>query len=1303
MSRSVTEGRRRPVFHAGVMSGCVALALGLGLAGEPARADIDWGDSAVFELDVAPECHGPAWSDSWDFWLDAMLVARGWGDSNTFGTGGGPTVDDFRVVGISAEYPGVFAEGIDVINTVTAYVDWDDATPAYVVFDLNGAMTSVPTSGQAAQITYNMGSDLLYSRAGYRNTLTVYAIDGNGRLSQPTKTYFWGLALPEWAFQFETPADLGFRIDPLTGKITFFGESKIIFNPAHPEGKLEATLNIPQGIPEIGGKWGLEIEPLNFEWELAAQPRFGDGAGLTGTFDVAGTWRTKAKCGTKRKGEVSATLGGAGEFYPEFRLTDVSAELAGSLSFLFPRVPLLCQWTGCCHTGRCPYFQASITPEIVGTVGMTEGEPALIAGLKFKNATLDIGVTLAGTVGAGSEGSIYYIAGTIGGKPYIVLQFPGDPANSCLNEYIQEVGFELMAKFVVECAWWKVEEEWVFEIYTCPDDGKRYLLGTPLRDTRRVVLVEREYLGATEGYCVFPPRGEPGRSIPGLPDPILNVGTGPRPSLAATNDDGVLLFVYDDPNKPTGKHQEIYYARWSGSAWTAHAPLTDNLGPDVEPAVALDANAVPVAVWTAGPEPGGSETGPTDVLPGLEMAWSTYDEVSNTWSAPLALTANAHVDVLPWFEWSVTGELRACWVSSPTNAIPAWHDEEIVPSLDVMAADWDGTTFSAPYALATALSAVSQPSVARSATHEFLAYLRDTDGNSGTAEDREVTVRVRELGQPWGTDVDLTSDSVSDSAARVAVDALGVPVVVWTKRMVPVDVGGDEATHVDQLWFAQWNGADWDAPAMAFETDGITEPQLIRSESGRLLLFWVAASQEFSDIYYSVYDADQGAWGLPQQLTTDQDAETMIALSQTGGNILAAYVKRRIDLTDPSGLPQIGLSDLYLMEHAPVRDLSVSDEGLSFEPAAFEPGDTIDVCASVYLGGDFTVTDVIVEFYDGDPNDGGVLIGMSTIPAMLPGESVATCVSWLVPSDGESHVVHVRLDPADVIPEIDEANNAAMSRVFQPDLRAGALAALGYPAADTVIVGCEIRNIGSSIAGASTMEIHRDDPNGPVLFSADVVALEPGAGTAAHFMWDVAALPPGTYSLVAVVDSAAAVDESSETNNIVVSEVPVLADLQAEQWSAVVDTTTARLLVRNVGAKPMGETLVRVARGDAVLGEGAVPALLPAESVEVTFPLTAPTHAGAVDVVVNPDSDGSDEVSLLNNAALYIVQSNADFDGDSDVDVDDCVIFALCMAGPDVVTVPPGATAEQFARADQDGDLDVDIVDFALFQTLFGN
>jgi len=60
-----------------------------------------------------------------------------------------------------------------------------------------------------------------------------------------------------------------------------------------------------------------------------------------------------------------------------------------------------------------------------------------------------------------------------------------------------------------------------------------------------------------------------------------------------------------------------------------------------------------------------------------------------------------------------------------------------------------------------------------------------------------------------------------------------------------------------------------------------------------------------------------------------------------------------------------------------------------------------------------------------------------------------------------------------------------------------------------------------------------------------------------------------------------------------------------------------------------------------------------------------------------------------------------DLNGDADVDVEDFDVFAACLAGPNVITPPPGCGPDEFAQADLDGDLDVDLADFAEFNLAF--
>lgn len=58
-------------------------------------------------------------------------------------------------------------------------------------------------------------------------------------------------------------------------------------------------------------------------------------------------------------------------------------------------------------------------------------------------------------------------------------------------------------------------------------------------------------------------------------------------------------------------------------------------------------------------------------------------------------------------------------------------------------------------------------------------------------------------------------------------------------------------------------------------------------------------------------------------------------------------------------------------------------------------------------------------------------------------------------------------------------------------------------------------------------------------------------------------------------------------------------------------------------------------------------------------------------------------------------------DLDCDVDLDDLVRFAGCLAGPGETTPPPGCDSADFARSDVDEDGDADLADFSVFTVNF--
>jgi CubicO group peptidase (beta-lactamase class C family) len=92
----------------------------------------------------------------------------------------------------------------------------------------------------------------------------------------------------------------------------------------------------------------------------------------------------------------------------------------------------------------------------------------------------------------------------------------------------------------------------------------------------------------------------------------------------------------------------------------------------------------------------------------------------------------------------------------------------------------------------------------------------------------------------------------------------------------------------------------------------------------------------------------------------------------------------------------------------------------------------------------------------------------------------------------------------------------------------------------------------------------------------------------------------------------------------------------------------------------------------------------------------------AVSVLANADA-GTVALSELAKAILHDFEgpSPGDLDLDGDIDLNDFVVFAACMAGPAVITPPPGCDPAHFDAADLEVDGDVDMHDFSVFEQNF--
>jgi len=119
----------------------------------------------------------------------------------------------------------------------------------------------------------------------------------------------------------------------------------------------------------------------------------------------------------------------------------------------------------------------------------------------------------------------------------------------------------------------------------------------------------------------------------------------------------------------------------------------------------------------------------------------------------------------------------------------------------------------------------------------------------------------------------------------------------------------------------------------------------------------------------------------------------------------------------------------YTVLDGTADDFFVAGADIWTDPATLRQGETTAVLlgANIHRQGGTTATAAQVSFFLGDPAAGGVLLGATTTVPMPPaiGAVEPVFITWH-PGDRVGAVsIYVQVDPADLIPETNEANNLA--------------------------------------------------------------------------------------------------------------------------------------------------------------------------------------------------------------------------------------------------------------------------------------
>ncbi|MCK5804336.1 MAG: hypothetical protein KAI66_15975, partial [Lentisphaeria bacterium] len=1074
----------------------VLLVLGVCLA----RAGVGTARSVDFLLStIGPEMGPPrldasvtARSEVFTLDTGAEIVGAGLVRSGLF------TVDTRDVFGVRITSPyssvnrrAVFLDGVSCDVTFTVNVDWNGHTPGSLRFITPwGSHTQLASTPSR---TFDVGFDF-----GVGGWLKVVAVDAAGYETDPFDANIVVAPVPPgvWSGMLTAKAS-GNSLSYHLINVGSLGMS--VYNDKAP--------TVPDDIPLFGGKgYGFDKLNLNLEVDIAS----------AGTAEYSGSGDTGSKL--KFGGHALDTSLGAGvgwvyDAVSETWNLDEGFVLAGVSA----------------GTELGPYYTVVMAGPVPipvylrGEVGGSLDAHLGIAGFSNDDwrftGTLEPSVHGEVVAGVGiAHGLAAEVYLGIGGG--VELGFPDTP--TLRDAYITQSG-GIRAVALIK-AWEKPLWEFKWSLH-----GGRSGSIIELPDFRDGPgqLLPRTYVsmrGTEDGSRVRSPSRT---AVPGGTETVLATNVFPyaQPVLGLHGDKLVLLWVGDDGTRSDTNRTKLFSRTWTSAAgWSADTVVEDDGTADFAPAQGTTTAGV-VAVWenfnAVLPDDADFET----MLAAEEISVSDYDAAGGTWSPAQRLTDNAVVDHVPCVA-ATGGAALAVWVCNDSNDLLGTPD---MPNTLVYSHRLAGGDWSAPAEFATGVAGVVKADLAFDGTQGIYVFVVDADGDLSTDTDQELYRAEFAVGAGWQAPVRLTDDDVVDTNPQLLTDANDELCLFWYRA------GG--------IMLAR--AADLSDQVSVVTTDGGSGSSDFRaciSSFGQIALVYASASLEGQDLYSAVYDTERDSWGAPQQLTEDPAMERSVTAAYTTDGILVAIYNKipmvmetrtvavgakSVEVEVP--VPDMANVSLCSLTRTIAGDLTVND--VRFTPENPAPGAQVTIFTTVGNIGDLAATDVVVAFYNGDPNARAEQIGETVISGVLASGAVAdVSVNWTVPTDAvEGLTIFVVVDPDNVYNERDTANNTATAGVLQPDIVLDSLY-LETVGPDSYVATVRIVNEGTIPAENIVIGLYENDGAGALL-AQDVVSLAPAASVVRSFAVVPSARAAGDFIVFSAADPGDLIVEVLETNN----------------------------------------------------------------------------------------------------------------------------------------------------------------------------
>ncbi len=1059
------------------------------------------------------------------------------------------------ITGVNPTYPlsGRYLEGVHVANHINVVVDWGGTTPGYVDFILNGTHHAVAATSSGASYTLDMGYDLQDNT----NTLQMIAYNTVGIPSEATTNTFILLPLPDWiaglvALGAMSPLNLsaggiigfnsGFKI-PVAGvvskdpenfppngqktAISFFlsGMAIIPLSCSEPVGlKLEGGMNTNNEKPSVLGV------VLNFEAQASGS--------LTGelvnciTPKLTGTGRIDLTLTGQKNWPLLVILAnysipGLGDLAEK----ELSPGFVNSLGAFYIKGYIKASVIAAMESaGSAPWIQITAI-DLSATPGIEAGYEWATNYFQIKaylgaNVELDIKKDLTTpdsqfvwdhatiTVGAGAELQLFFWKNDFSAN--FVWRFPPAASN----------GPELLSA--------PQPVNWQFIPHTT---GETQFKGQA---------------GNVQAFALSQPSANPiPAQVTATSELIGNVFEYAKPWLALNpaGNRAAIVWTQDDLNKPASQAEEIQFSLWDGVSWSTPAWLTQDYYLDGEPQAAWTADGKLVVVWNRLPEVlSDTTTWDETTAKKMEIATSTYDPSTKTWSPVTLLTTNIILDEQPQLVRNADGRLLAVWKQNDSGKTASSAD---FPDR-IMAAFYDNG-WGTPMSVAENIPSVVDLAAGYGTNAATIAYTRFV--TVGITPRLEVYTSTWN-GASWSLPAAMTNGDLDNQNPRLVYNTTNQPLVVWLE--------GGSLTLKN---LSTNNSASLVLPS---DVGGIDQLRLVQDSAGDIGAIFTAQSGQ-RDLYLSFYDDAHGKWGNPVKLTDDAAAESYPSAGlDANGTLLLAYTtttttNTSLTVLDTAGesrtvmVPMAGQTNLMTLAHVFNHNLTLGTGDLIVSNSNPRPGDTVTFTAKVHNTGDLIASGFDVAFYEEDSNGGRILIGKATQTAPLAaGFSADLSLDHTLPAGGGGTTFYAVVDPDNKLAESNEDDNVTSLAAFLPDLAVSS-AWVKYSGKRDVGLAATIQNQGASPSYATRLYFYQGPVTGSPLGYIDVPVLAPGQSINLTVPWNSGMLGAGEYNLTAAVNQYG-YGENILDNNTLDFNLEILPDIMVNPYYVKVDDWSANPL-----------------------------------------------------------------------------------------------------------------------------------------------